>query len=158
AGCHWLKELWSALRDRLRRYGILSEPDLDALLRLFGEGPGRLINTQVCEVVYLAMGTWPTPAPFGMISLKQFPAVLLQQYRSQWPTPWAHAEELLRRIDASIAELDARIVELDAEEEAEREGRVAEAMVIEDPHEAELWNRYGRDADTTLFRTLKEFW
>jgi hypothetical protein len=158
AGCRWLKELWSAMRDRLRRYGILSEPDLDFLLRLFGEGPGRLINTQVCEIVYLAMGTWPTPAPFGMISLKQFPAVLLQQYRSQWPTPQAHAEELLRRIDARIAELDTRIVALEVEEEIQREGRAAEAMVIEDLHEAELRNRYAKDADTTLFRTLKEYW
>jgi hypothetical protein len=92
-----------------------------------------------------------------MQAYRQGPAELLQTYRSQWPTPQAHAEELLRRIDGSIAELDALIEELDAREEAEQEDRAARAMMIEDPAEADRWLRYTKDAGTLLSRALGEF-
>jgi hypothetical protein len=92
-----------------------------------------------------------------MQAYRQGPAELLQTYRSQWPTPQAHAEELLRRIDGYIAELDALIEELDAREEAEQEDRAAQAMMIEDPAEADRWLRYTKDAATLLSRALGEF-
>src|SRR5262249_58347194 len=40
-GCRWLRQLWIDIRNRLKRYGVMSEADLDALLRLVGESVGR---------------------------------------------------------------------------------------------------------------------
>jgi hypothetical protein len=157
-GCRWLRQLWIDVRNRLKRYGVMSEADLEALLRLMGETLGRRSTTPVInDLVYLAGKTWTTQPPLSMQAYERGPAELLQKYRSQWPTPQAHAEELLRRIDGYIAELDALIEELDAREEAEREDRAAQAMMIEDPAEADRWLRYTKDAATLLSRSLKEF-
>ena len=157
-GCRWLRQLWIDIRNRLKRSGVMSEADLDALLRLVGETLGRRSATPVInDLVYLAGKTWTTQPPLSMQTYRQGPAELLQTYRSQWPTPQAHAEELLRRIDGSIAELDALIEELDAREEAEQEDRAARAMMIEDPAEADRWLRYTKDAGTLLSRALREF-
>jgi hypothetical protein len=157
-GCRWLRQLWIDIRNRLKRSGVMSEADLNALLRLVGEMLARRSDTPVInDLVYLAGKTWTTQPPSGMQAYRQGPAELLQTYRSQRPTPQAHAEELLRRIEGYIAELDALIEQLDAREEAEREERAAQAMMIEDPAEADRWLRYTKDAATLLSRALREF-
>jgi hypothetical protein len=164
AGCRWLKTHWVALRERLARYGIMTEVDVNSLLHLDGtfacEGDSATfsIAPQVCETVYLAAGTWPTKAPFGQTWLREVPAAVMEQYKAQWPTPQAHRDELLRRIDDGIAELDARIAELEADEEAEVEDEALDAMVLCDPKEADLHLRYAKEADTALTKALNAFW
>jgi hypothetical protein len=159
-GCRWLRKHWIDIRDRLARHGIMSEPELRALLRLHGEPLDEMSLTPlICDLVYLAVGTWPTKQPFDMtIVLRSIPPSLVEQYRSRWVTCRAHAEELLRYIEAGIAELDARIVELEAEDEADLEDAALDAMMIADPKEADLHLRYGKDADRALIRALEEFW
>jgi hypothetical protein len=159
AGCRWLRQHWAALRDRLARYGILSEPDFNVLLRLHGEGPGRSATPLVCDLVYLAMGTWPGDVPFSLkFALREYPPCLVQQYQAQWPTRQAHCDELLRRLDAGMAELEARIAELEADEEAELEDAALDAMMIADPKEADLHLRYAKEADRSLSQALREYW
>jgi hypothetical protein len=164
AGCRWLKTHWVALRDRLARYGLMTELDLQALLKLFGKfAIARGCDTytltpEVCELAYLAVGTWPTQAPFGLVSARELAPAIVQQYQAQWPTPQAHTEELLRRIDAGMAELEARIAALAADDEAELEDETLEALMIADAKEADLHLRYAKEADTALEKALKLFW
>jgi hypothetical protein len=164
AGCRWLKSHWVAVRDRLARYGLMTELDLKALLKLSGKfaivrGCATFTLTpEVCELSYLAAGTWPTPAPFNLVSIRELPAAIVQQYKTLWPTPRAHAEELLRRIDAGMAALDAQIAELDADEEAELEDEALDALTIADAKEADLHLRYAKEADTALTKALDAFW
>jgi hypothetical protein len=163
-GCRWLKSHWVAVRDRLARYGIMTEVDLNALLKLLGKfavanGTASFsITPQVCELAYLAVGTWSTQAPFGLLALRELPAAIRQQYQAQWPTPQAHAEELLRGIEAGMAELDARIAEFEADEEAEQEDQELDALTIADAKEADLHLRYAKEADTALTKALDAFW
>jgi hypothetical protein len=163
-GCRWLKAHWAAVRDRLARYGLMTELDLNFLLKLYGKFGVNVttctfqVDPEVAELVYLARGTWPTPTAIGPEVLRVPPAPLLQHYQALWPTPQAHRDELLWRIDAAIAELDARIAELEADEEAELEDESLDAMMITDAKEADLCLRYTREADTALEKALKTFW
>jgi hypothetical protein len=163
-GCRWLLAHWVALRERLARFGLMTEVDLNALLKLLGQfavsrdTASFSVTSQVAELHYLALGTWPTKAAFGPYTLRETPAALLQQYQALWPTPQAHRDELLRRIDAGIAELDARIAELDTDEAAEREDETLDAMMISDAKEADLCLRYTKEADTALEKALNTFW
>jgi hypothetical protein len=155
-GCRWLEQHWIDIRDRLKRHGIMSEPELRALLRLHGEPLDQMwLTPLICDLVYLAVGTWPTKQPFDMtIVLRSIPPSLVEQHRSRWMTCQAHADELLRYIEAAIAELDARIAELEADEQADLEDVALDAMMIADPQEADLHLRYAKEADTALSRTL----
>jgi hypothetical protein len=163
-GCRWLRTHWVTLRDRLARYGIMAEADINALLHLdgtfaaAGQSATYTITPQASETVYLAVGTWPTKAPFGQSWLRELPAAIIEQYKVQWPTPQAHREELLRRIDAGMAELDARIAALEADDEAELEDESLDALTITDTKEADLHLRYAKEADTALDKALKTFW
>jgi hypothetical protein len=75
-----------------------------------------------------------------------------------WSDPKANLEVLLRQLDREIAELQERLATLAGRERRRRPAYAAQALMIDPPQKGGPWQRYSRDADTALYRALKQYW
>jgi hypothetical protein len=159
-GCTWLVHRAEGVRDRLDELGAMTNVDIRETIRLHGDK--LLANSHNSPEAFVLqfhgrLSQPPSNVYEGDWNYGDVPKSLLSQYLARWPDRQAHTAELLNRLDALISELSERAKTLAAEEDIKRQGCVQRALLIADPTEAGLWDRYSKDADRALFRALEEY-
>jgi hypothetical protein len=171
-GCQWLLQRKSELRERLVRHGFLLDCDMREWLALNGETEEEVPTQDRLPIQS------PTPLAFTVVfhgymtqpvadkrcsvrtscCLRGVPSAARPALIAKWSDPKANLEVLLRQLDREIAELQERLATLQGREQRRRPAYAAQALLIDPPPKGGLWNRYSKDADTALYRALKEYW
>jgi hypothetical protein len=169
-GCQWLIKQWELLRQALLDFGFFTSHHLWLMIRLSGAAPVLklkkvdaaefiTLNVEKFHIEFHALFCRPTPPePSEIRKVFQMPSAGMEAaYQAKWPNREAHQAELLRRIDAALAELRAREEELRTGPEAVQQALAADqALMIADPVMGRLCGRYASDGHSVFFRSCRE--